>query len=510
VTALNGPQDTSPYSAASVSNLKYTTSDVSIGSVSRPDMVRLNDTLRSTGLAPLRRDADVHDVVDCAVDAIRELTNRTQGLLNASSFSDTCRIRLPEPPKSPKRQIRPIPPSIPSVSLDEYNALMEENRRVSQAAQRYKTEASSLERSLRMKSEECDKLQSQLQAKCKEQDQRSALAMTTLRTQRLPHSTLLVVENYQKRINTLEDDNNALTKRMSSLMYRIKILESEKQHLHTLMRGTISADANTASLAEERDTLVACVDELEKSVSCKEKKIQELESKLTQSVPDQTRSSTLVSICAILGIPSSDPPSQIISQIKKLDEIFHGPYFALNEFIRSISDTRIETVDKASLRVLSDSISIQKSKAGQFDRITQILDNHRLRDGSVSERIESLITKANSPGVVDGRDLVKFTSIIKELSDTLGVRDPDQLRQSVERTLFKLHELQNFYKTLSHLLGLSNSVSFLKCIERIEGLVRGPAGGPVMGGVVAGRERGDPDHSDLAWSRQLIRIPKHD
>lgn len=496
--------------------------DASHASVSKADVARLNDTLRASGLAPVPREADVSDLIECAVNAVSELNNRNKSLLHAPSYSEPP---IPPRPIDQPKSKRPPVVSEPVISVAEYHALLDENRRVSLIAQRYKTEAASMERSLRIKSDEVEKLASQLQCKYRQEDQRAALAMSAIRDHKMPTSTLLVIENYQKQIASLESENISLSKRNASMMHRLKVLEEDRKNLHAVMKDTIASDASYHNLEEECENLKQCIEILEQNATQKNLKIQELESKFFEQLEQNnfiqkhvSASRAITSIGGIIGC--ADDPQKVVEKIKKMESVLTTVLPRFENFVNRIvgNDKDIISPNPTTLDRLASDIENARNHSSILQHINSELNQTKLlvKDSdltTIPDRIETLIKQASSPHITDAQTFKQYKEIIHELIRILGTDNAGEVVTVARRTVFRVDEYSNFYKRLCGEMGLGEKASFQQVIDKVKG-----GGGnlsksrdfPIRQSPARFRLFSDDsgDDNDLAFSREIIRVPR--
>ncbi len=495
-------------------------------SLTKADVARLNDTLRASGLAPVRREADVVDIIDCAVHAVNELNTRHRTLLNAS-YTEARDSHVPDSFSQPKaKQTAPPIISEPVISLQDYQALLDENRRVSLIAQKYKTEATSIERSLRLKSEEVDRLSSRLQLKYREEDQRAALAMSAIRDNKMPNSTLLVIENYQKQIASLESENSGLAKRNASMMHRLKVLEADRNQLHAVMKQSMVSDSSFQNMKEECDNLKQCVDLLEDNLAKKDARIKELETKYFEQVEQNhfsqkhaSASKAVSSMAAFLGC--SDDPHKVVEKVKQMESVITGVFPKLESFARDlVGDESDEVSDQKVLDRVSDEIHVARNHSLILHAVNTRLNQCKqlVRDsdmGTVVERVERLVKQASSPAVTESQTLRKQKEILHELVRILGTESVEELASVAHRLVFKTEETSNFFKRLAAELGLSDKASFSQIMDQVRRGIRTDHRAPnkpnpssPQSDPVRFRMCSSDSDSDLALSREIIRVSR--
>lgn len=499
------------------------------GSLSGADVGRLNDTLRASGLAPLRREADLADIIECAVNAVSALNHRNQSLLNASYADAPAReVRAPTIPKAPPRVV-----SEPVISVEDYQALLDENRRVSLIAQRLKTESNSMERSLRLKSEEVERLSSRLQSKFRDEDHRAALAMSAIRDKRMPTNTLLVIENYQKQISSLESDKSALVRRTTSLAHRLKILEDDRQQLQALIKGTVVSDAHAQNIEEECDNLKECMLVLETNLAQKNSKIQELEQKYFEQVEQnhfsQKHVSASVAVSSLAGLlGTADDPPKVVEKIKKMQCLITGVFPIFEAFVRNV--VRIETgtdattsseifLDAKFLDSLLDNVRTRHNHStllhtlnARLNQVPKLL----VRDSDVSsvvERVETLIKAASCPAVSDSHAFKQYKEIVHDLVKTLGTEGISDLAPVAHRIKFRIEEYGNFYRRLCNELGLGEKAPFSQVIDKVTVQKKRPTDTKAESTAATTqparfRMFSSDSEGDLALSREIIKVSR--
>ena len=178
------------------------------------DLRRLNDALRSSGLQSLPHDAKFEDVVSHTIEAIN-------GLVSKAALLSEYNVQ-----KSTRKDERSVPVAHLPVVVEsdfsknkssELDSVLKENKELRKLVMQWKSEANSLSHLLKSKEKEVDRLQNSLRDKVSEDDKRSALSMMTIREHNMPSSSLIYLNNLQKRISELERENEVLSRPKSSL-----------------------------------------------------------------------------------------------------------------------------------------------------------------------------------------------------------------------------------------------------------------------------------------------------
>jgi hypothetical protein len=386
------------------------------------DLLRLNDALQSCGLRSLPRDANIKDVVYGSIEAINELVSR------ASSEPQPCRdfpMKTETHSIHPSRNVEKLRET--EQALDKLSAqcenLSSENKELRKLVMQWKSEANSVKHLLNAKEKEVDKLRISLKDKASEDDKRAALSMTTIREQNMPHSSLLLLNQLQKRISDLEQENTILAKRNT----RLRHSESNKQTADDLGR-----------LMKENELLASQLEHSKAQFSEMERKYYSVVEETNLERKTANKESDFISqITRILG----EDRNQAFKTIKDMQRIVTEIFPPIDSFVTRV--TRM--VDPGHTGPISEPVL-----ANALDRVIQWAQD----SGELSTLMEA---KSLGPLTEEERvELARLKSLQQCVRSTFGLHEThsDSLIPYLGRVKFKLDEFRNFYKQACVVLGM--------------------------------------------------------
>ena len=376
--------------------------------LSSRDLTALNDVFRSYGMEPLPRDADVEDLVCYSIRAIHELGSRALEEVPPPQLSTTMSTR-DQHDTCVKNKSNLIQSELALKKLkDEHDATLNENKELRKLVMQWKSESNSLSHLLKCKENELSKLQTVLKDKMAEEDRRSALSMTTIRDQNMPHTSLIVLNNMQKRIDVLEQENAVLSKRNSRRMTH----DSDKYI----------------------DTVVAQLEQTQAQLAETTTKYYELVEETNRRRKDDA---AVTKLLEILG----EEPKQALKTVREMQKLVAEIFPPLDAFVTRIT------------RMVDPGVSgpiTQAVLSNALNRVVQWAQD--------SAEYAVLMEARNSGPLTEEErlDLCRLKALESSIRETFGVAETqtDSLVPYLGRVKFKCDEFRNFYKQACIELGL--------------------------------------------------------
>lgn len=491
-------------------------------------LARVNDSLRACGLDPTPRNAPVGDVMRSCVDAVEELSRRNRELAE----------RRPEVRTVFQRPISPVrgPAGPTPADPNDHCELQDDLRRLRKVSLGQRQRIETLERQLRSRESELEKLKTYTQEKAKEEDKRNALAMTTLREQKLGSNSFMVVNNFIKQIDVLEKENEALDRRCQTLTVRLrqqgsashenaqdeKAIEAIQRELnevneiaHQLTRESEEKDALISQQKREIDNVVNQMYELKEELLFNEKQ------RMKKSSPQSS--------------PKFDSASEMVASLRELLQVGADEYLipAVDRLLH-LSNEVLPLLESFAVSLASrirPGKPFESSDPRAFEEL-RLEIAHLLND----RQTVSMIERALAPLSPDETELVPriqklvgelgmyrsgHNPVIRDITQLVQPKTPNLLIPTLQRSLARIDELSNFYTSVVALLGLRKGCSYAECVRQIQRLQGGscqpgiqvsenPENGPNR--HVAGWEAGSSSGSDsstvsnLALRRELLSI----
>jgi len=399
------------------------TSLVGSKDVSARDLVDFNDALRSCGMQPLPRDAGVEDVVCCSIRAINELATRTTSLQDC----DKVARRIPRDRSIPPPKPEPSAPQCDVVLdklSDQYEAVCKENKELRKLVMQWKSEANSLSHLLKSKENEVNKLQTTLKDRIAEDDRRSALAMTTIREQNMPHTSLIVLNNMQKRISNLEQENVSLAKQNTRLC---NTGPGDKDLVTSQLE---QSNAQLAEMTRKYYTLVEETNHMKKS-----------------SISD---SEIVSKVFAILG----EDPKKAVKTVKDMQKIVTEIFPPIDAFVTRV--TRM--VDPGMTGPIDE-----ETLARVLARVMQWAQDSATYTGLVGAKRAGPLTEQ------ERIDFTKLKALEMNVCETFGIPESqtDSLIPYLGRVKFKCDEFRNFFKQAAIELGFDGIPTYAAFMEAL-------------------------------------------
>ena len=369
------------------------------------DITELNDALRSCGMEPLPRNADIRDALCYSIRAIHELGSRP---LVTIPSEPTKRMNLDQQADAcggPKSIIKQSEFDVMKLN-DDYEATLNENKELRKLVMQWRSEANSLSHLLKAKENELGKLQTLFKDKIADDDRRSALSMTTIRDQNMPHSSLIVLNNMQKRISELEQENACLLKR------------------------------NSRVPREERPSVVAQLDQAKNQLADVTKKYYDLVEESNEARKND--SDEIVSkLVALVG----EDPKQAVKTVQDMKKLVTEIFPPINVFVTRI--TRM--VDPGISGPITQSV------------LTTCLN--RVVQWAQDSADYTALTTAKNDGPLSEQerlDFCRLKALEINIRETFGIAETqiDSLIPYLGRVKFKCDEFRNFYKQACIELGL--------------------------------------------------------
>jgi len=505
-------------------------------------IARLNDSLRSCGFASLPLTADMSDTVNASVTAISTLLHR----LAESQRHEQPVIPRQRTPSVERVVIHPNPALPTGIPIGEHKAVVDENRNMQKSLNQLNSKLTSLNHTIRLKETELERLQSLITDKMKEDDKRAALAMTTIRDQKMPHSSLVVLNNLQKQLSNVETDNAALVRKNSNLTTRIRILEEERQRLSSLVElrtPSPETDHNheIANLENELKRALEELDSLRFESAHKDTLLSKANSKYYEIVEernfekkrqlsgklgrvDPARRDKLLD--DISNIVKSDDPVVLFDIIKKYGEIAQAKFPPLESFVAELRKSLniSESNGMGELDVMRNRVEELCHASAVLERIKSLLGASR--EDMLMDSLKALIEVSKDPLTIDADEFGRLRSMKTTIASILGIQQSkgdlvSAITQSVQRLEFKTNEFNNFFKQLCLVLDLPVTNSYIpsynKCMEKVRELnavTRKEILGHTFGSAKFVENQSDSDASpintmNLAFSREIVRIPKN-
>ena len=386
------------------------------------DLLRLNDTFQSCGLSSLPRDANVQDVVYGSIQAINEIVSRARSQALPCRNALTIAETQPNPALQNEEKLRQSERTLDKLSVQCEN-LSSENKELRKLVMQWKSEANSVEHLLNAKEKEVVKLRRTLKEKTSDDDKRAALSMTTIRDQNMPHSSLLLLNQLQKRISDLEQENTTLAKRNT----RLRHSDANKQIEDELKRAL-----------KENELLLSQLDLAKEQRSDMEQKYYCIVEERNAAQKMSTKESEFISqICGVLG----EDQKQAFKTIQDMQRIVTEIFPPIDSFVTRVT------------RMVNPGHSgpiTQPVLAHSLDRVIQWAQD----SGEYSALMDA---KSSGPLTEQERlELVRLRSLQLCVQSTFGLHEThsDSLIPYLGRVKFKLDEFRNFYKQACIELGI--------------------------------------------------------
>ena len=207
--------------------------------VSRFQLTRLNDVLRGCGVAPVSRNLGADELVAACTEAILSLGRRNRDLCE-SSISQS--VGPPVSIQSVKEVMVAAP--IDESAVRRCKELEEETKRLRRQVVNLERDLTHAKHAVKAREKETEDLRESLKARIGEDDRRAALAMTTVREQKLGTNTLILINNYQRQMENLERENARLknSSKLGNMEKRLAELEDAESLVGQVVPGATFRD----------------------------------------------------------------------------------------------------------------------------------------------------------------------------------------------------------------------------------------------------------------------------
>lgn len=461
--------------------------------------MRLNDVLLALGFRPAPTDADVGEIINACITALSELADRNSNIVERLTVQSKVATEIPlnRPPKS-----KPEAPvevhdneSIVSSIKEE---LAKARRTISEQNQKLRT----FENQIRSRNGEIENLRSLLKAQAKDEDRRSALSMTSLREQKIGSNAFLLVNNLKRQIETLEKENESLSRRVVNLSNRARpVAPSLKEG--ELRKGLCDEILELKEALRagdlEREILKFELQESEKT------HLKEVKSVHVLTEPSSSEEAELVKY--LKHILHSEGIVEEVSRLIKLEREVFPP---VEEFMRALYDRFPESSYseysfsdiKDELLKKIESIFSNRELIGIADAIGKKLD---CSPGESLNKLSDVLLELRAL-----HDEAYKDPVLLEAMKTLGVSSREKFVPVIRSLEFKLDEFSNFFKRLLAVLNLHRGSTYASCMREIERRLHIPKA--IIQSEMPNIEFDDSDMSDistenLALVREVVQIP---
>lgn len=186
------------------------------------DLGRLNDILQSNGFDCISRGADIHEIVNYCITAINELSSRTLELSHRlSSNQKTSNVTRVEPLRPTQRQSPQRVPAVSDADIEK-RLQLDELERLQKVCLAQHSRIQSLENHARLKDSELEKVKALMQERARREDRRGAITMKSLREQKLGTNGFVLVQNLQRQIEILTQENESVERKCRELSVRLR------------------------------------------------------------------------------------------------------------------------------------------------------------------------------------------------------------------------------------------------------------------------------------------------
>lgn len=471
---------------------------------------RLNDTLRASGFRPVPREAEVVDLVNSCIAAISSLQTRYSDLVAKHSQVSAPAVRLPVAADVQARA--PIVKEADEETSALLSRMREEVVKLRKVSQSQHSKIASLEHLARARDAELEKMREFIKQKADEQNRRDALAMTTIREQRIGSSNVHLINNYLKQIDNLQRNNETLRKRNESLSVRLRIASksdwalTEEDRPETLrcqievlqerlVDATSRAEAAQERLSRDQQEIFQLRNEL---------------SNLHQGLHTEREQTTILreTVAAqnerISHLLRYELICESISRMCQVDDLEALPHSVekLVKVVNEIVPPMEAFVAECIARFGTKDLGLLKS------RIVEMHDREPLIQGltEIQARLH-VPTHEVIPAIRRHIEAVDKNPIVKDVQGLLRVDNPALILPTLRSLQLRWEELTNFQSNLVSEIGLRRGVPLAECLRKIRSLTANTA--PVVFGET--NSEGDespasePSIDNLAFSNDFIR-----
>ena len=463
-------------------------------------VVRLNDVLLALGFRPAPTDADVGEIINACITALSELADRNSQIVERLTVQSKVASEIPLSRALKNRPEAPVEvPDNKGIVSAIKEELAKARRTISEQNQKLRT----FENQIRSRNCEIENLRSLLKAQAKDEDRRSALTMTSLREQKIGSNAFLLVNNLQRQIETLEKENESLSRRVVNLNNRGRpVAPSLKEdELRKALCDEI-AELKEALRTGELDKEILKF-ELQES----KEKIHLKEVRSVYVLTDPTASEEEELVKHLKHILHSE---DVVEEVLRLMKIELEVFPPVEEFIRALYDQFPESS--------YSEYSFSDIKNELLEKIETILSNRELigiagaiaktLDCNVGESLDKVSAVLLEQKAL--QDEAYKDPVLLEAMRTLGVSSREKFVPVIRSLEFKLDEFSNFFKRLLAVLNLHRGSTYAACMREIERRLDLPKA--IIQSEIPNIEFDDSDISDistdnLALVREVPRIP---